>query len=290
MMTDHGARSVTWLPRSLARLAKSLRAHAGRIGTARKMRVREVRTTGAGHVVSFSLYGTDPRYVRGGLLNIEAYRRHFPEYACRFYVAEDVPWRTIDELHDAGAEIAVMGAGGIDATYMFWRFLASEDLSKRRFLIRDIDSAASARERALHDRWIASGMTWWILRDHYSHSMRMMGGMWGGHTSPSFISPLLRRLWRYGNHYNRDQKFLSDVVYPRIRHSAKIQDIVRRFPDEDLVPHEVDADDFSFVGEIATDLQLRKRWREEFRRMHEARPVGLDAEPVMTGNGDHGSS
>lgn len=233
------------------------------------MRVREIHRTGSEHVVAFSLYGTDPRYVKGGLLNVEAYRQHFPEYVCRFYVAEDVPAATVGELRSAGAEIAVMAARGIDATYMFWRFLASEDLSKRRFLIRDIDSAASARERALHDRWIASGRKWWILRDHYSHAMRMMGGMWGGHTSAQLISPLLPRLWRYGNHYNRDQKFLSDALYPRIRHDAEVQDIIRRFPDEDVTPHSVDAAEYSFVGEIATDPETRARWRREFRQAHE---------------------
>ncbi len=233
--------------------------------------------TGADHVVAFSLYGSDPRYVKGGLLNVETYRQHFPEYACRFYVAEDVPSATVGELRGAGAEIAIMAAGGIDATYMFWRFLASEDLSKRRFLIRDIDSAATARERALHDRWIASGRRWWILRDHYSHAMRMMGGMWGGHTSAKLISPLLSRLWRYGNHYNRDQKFLSEAVYPLIRHDAQVQDIISRFPDEHVTLHDVDTAEFSFVGEIATDTETRARWRRELRHAHELRASRHDA-------------
>lgn len=258
----------------LARLGSSLRSHMGRVGGARKLRIRESHCTPVADVVAFSLYGTDARYVRGGMINIEAYRTHFPEYVCRFYVAEDVASRTIDDLRRAGSEVVIMAAGGIDATYMFWRFLASEDMTKRRFLIRDIDSAASPRERVLHDRWIETGRRWWILRDHYSHAMRMMGGMWGGHASARFLTDTLPSLWKFGNHYNRDQKFLSQIVYPRIRHDAAIQDIVRRFPDEDIMLHQVDTVDYSFVGEIATDIELRDDWRRQFRRMHESRIHG----------------
>ncbi len=266
--------------RHLARLSSSLRSHMGRVGGARKLRIRESHCTPVADVVAFSLYGTDSRYVKGGLLNVEAYRTHFPEYVCRFYVAEDVASRTIDDLREAGSEVVIMAAGGIDATYMFWRFLASEDMTKRRFLIRDIDSAASPRERLLHDQWIETGRRWWILRDHYSHAMRMMGGMWGGHASARFLTDALPSLWKFGNHYNRDQKFLSEIVYPRIRHDAAIQDIVRRFPDEDAMLHQVDTVDYSFVGEIATDIELRDDWRRQFRRMHESRIHGSD----MRGN------
>lgn len=263
--------------RRLARLSWSLRSHMGRIGSGRKLRILESYCTPVADVVAFSLYGTETRYVKGGLLNVEAYRTHFPEYVCRFYIAEDVASRTIDELRAAGSEVVIMAARGIDATYMFWRFLASEDMSKRRFLIRDIDSAASKRERDLHDQWIATGRRWWILRDHYSHAMRMMGGMWGGYTSVRFLTDALPSLWKYGNHYNRDQKFLSEIVYPRIRQDAAIQDIARRFPDEDVMLHPVDTADYSFVGEIATDVALRDDWRRQFRRMHESRIGGTIA-------------
>lgn len=268
------SRAARAIRRRLARLVTSLRSHAGRFGSRRKLTIREAHLTSTADVVAFSLYGTNPKYVKGGLLNIDSYRTHFPGYVCRFYVAEDVGERTIGELKGAGAEVVIMAARGIDATYMFWRFLASEDLSKRRFLIRDIDSAASARERTFHDKWLATGKRWWILRDHYSHGMRMMGGMWGGHPVEGLITEALPALWRYGNCYNRDQMFLSDLVYPRIRHDAEVQDIIRRFQDEDVSLNEVDTSQFGFVGEIATDTALREEWRRQFRLKHERRASG----------------
>lgn len=254
--------------RAMARLVSRMRSHAGRIGSGRKLRVRSEHLTAIPDLVAFSLYGDGERYVRGALMNVEAFRRHFPEFVCRFYLGADVPDRLRDRLVESGAEVIVMDAGGVDATYMFWRFLASEDMRKRIYLIRDIDAVPGPRDRELHDRWMASGRTWQVIRDHYSHNMRIMGGLWSGHTRPRFLTPHLRHLWRFGNHYNRDQKFLSSVIWPLIRHDALVQDHLHRFADETPQIHSLDTERFSCIGEIATDIAERDRWRAELRRMH----------------------
>jgi hypothetical protein len=253
---------------AVSRLASRLRSHAGRIGSRRKLRVKSEQVTSTKDVVAFSLYGSGDRYVRGALMNVDAFRRYFPEFVCRFYVGADIPDRLTGELIDAGAEVIVMHARGVDATYMFWRFLVAEDMRKRVYLIRDIDAIPGPRDRMLHDRWIASGRTWQVIRDHYSHNMRIMGGLWGGHTRPSFLTARLGHLWRFGNHYNRDQKFLSSVIWPLIRHDVLVQDHLLRFADESPLFHSLDTEAFSCIGEIATDTAERDRWRAELRRLH----------------------
>lgn len=224
----------------------------------------------ASHVVAFSLYGSNPRYVKGGLANIHAYREWFPEFTCRFYVSADIDRGVIRELREHGSEVFVMSGRGVDARFMFWRFLAADDPRKDRFLIRDIDSMASLRERRMYEQWIDSGRTYNVIRDHYSHAMRMMGGMWGGRCRPGFMAALLPRMWRYSNHYNRDQKFLTREVYPRIRDDVLVQDIVHRFPDEQVALQPVDEVDYGFIGEIATDLAEQAAWRQGLRKLHEA--------------------
>ena len=205
------------------------------------------------------------------MMNVDAYSRWFPEFVCRFYVAQDMDSTVIGSLRDAGAEVFVMWGRGVDPRYAFWRFLASEDCSKDRFLVRDIDSVGTQRERDMYLQWVASGRSYNVIRDHYSHDARIMAGMWGGLTKPGFMSALLPRAWRYRNHYSRDQNFLAGEVYPRIRHDLFVQDIVTRFPDEEVSLQPVDERDFAFIGEIATDVDERSVWRSHFRSMHVAR-------------------
>lgn len=250
-------------------LAYNLDIHfVNRFFNKRKFVIREKYETEKLNIVAFSLYGNDPRYLRGGLLNIEHYAYWFPEFVCRFYVASDVGSKVIDDLLHKGAEVFIMDAKGFDVTYRFWRFMASEDMKKDRFLIRDIDSAASMRERGLYNKWVESGKTYNVIRDHFSHNVRIMAGMWGGKTARLFFTKSLHYLWRYSSQWDRDQNFLSEIIYPRISKDLFVQDIIHRFPDENPSINEIDIINFSFVGEIATNDEELKNWRSAFRDLY----------------------
>lgn len=239
-----------------------------RFVSANTFRILEQRTLADENVVSFSLFGKSRRYLDGALLNIERYKLFFPEFVCRFYISRDLPLSFVEELQKENCELCIMDAEGIDLTYTFWRFLAADDINKKIFLIRDIDSAASEQERTLYEEWLASGYQFNIIRSHYSHNTRIMAGMWGGKTKKDFIKPTLKHIWRFKNQYERDQKFLAKVIYPKIIENCHVQDIIKRFDDEEpsLIP--VDEQTYSFMGEIATDDDLRNEWRKEFKRLH----------------------
>jgi hypothetical protein len=77
---------------------------------------------------------------------------------------------------------------------MSWRFLVASDPNIERYVIRDIDSRISRREKLAVDEWIASGKQFHVMRDHPSHSNNAMsGGMWGGtlsiYTLPTCSKP-----------------------------------------------------------------------------------------------------
>ena len=64
---------------------------------------------------------------------------------------------------------------------MVWRFLVASDKNVERYIVRDIDSRLSVREKQAVDEWIKSGKMFHVMRDHPSHShYPMSGGMWGG--------------------------------------------------------------------------------------------------------------
>src|SRR5688572_3234864 len=119
-------------------------------------------------LISFSLWGDSELYCQGALDNIEAAKIYYPDWICRFYVAEDCP--ALMDLVHADCEVVKMPATrGIDRreegtwvwrkehTGMFWRFLAISDPNVERVCFRDTDSLVGPRDKAAVDAWIESG-------------------------------------------------------------------------------------------------------------------------------------
>lgn len=84
---------------SLARKDKA--AMAGRQAVARARPPQE----GKKRIIAFTLFGSDPRYLRGALHNVLAARAFYPGWTCRFYVDTSVDEALIEALRSEGAEI-----------------------------------------------------------------------------------------------------------------------------------------------------------------------------------------
>lgn len=98
-------------------------------------------------VISFGLYGTNPKYTTGAIRNVEAAKIYFPGWVCRFYVTSDVPSEVVVALKALGAEIEAIPPGKGYISGMFWRFLVAADPTVDRYIIRDSDSRMNARDR-----------------------------------------------------------------------------------------------------------------------------------------------
>lgn len=98
-------------------------------------------------VISFGLYGANPKYTTGAIKNIEAGKIYFPGWVCRFYVTSDVPESVVSKLKSMGAEIEPIPAGKGYISGMFWRFMVASDSTVDRYIIRDSDSRLNARDR-----------------------------------------------------------------------------------------------------------------------------------------------
>jgi len=125
-------------------------------------------------IISFSLYGDNPSYQVGAIINAVEAARLYPDFICRFYTTDALTIRK--QLKYLDAEI--VDSGDWPTGYMFWRFLAVDDADI--CLIRDCDSIVNERDLAATNDWIDSGMQWHIMRDHRGHrSVPVLGGMWG---------------------------------------------------------------------------------------------------------------
>jgi len=195
-------------------------------------------------VISFSLWGQDPKYLAGALANVTLAAQHFPGWRCRFYHDDSVPADILRQLEQLGADL-VEQPRGQDWDGLFWRFLAATDPQVEVMLSRDCDSRLSKRESAAVSEWLESGADFHIMRDHPWHQTAIPGGMWGcrsnlfGHIAPLIMQP------RPPAQYQSDQEFLSQIVYPKIRHSAFIHDEFfegRPFPTR--------REEWEFVGQV----------------------------------------
>ena len=170
------------------------------------------------NVLSYSLYGDDPRYTVGALANSELYKDTFPGWSMRVYHDNSVPRDILEGLISNGVELIDMSDS--DLNPMTWRFLAASDSSIARMCSRDLDSRLSFREFHAVDEWAHSKFTAHVIRDHPSHMeirCKMPGGMWCAQRS--VLKDMKRMIDSYSKNtgYDMDQQFLAKIVWPKIR-------------------------------------------------------------------------
>lgn len=98
-------------------------------------------------VISFGLYGSNPKYTTGAIHNVQLASTYFPGWVCRFYVTSDVPQDVLTKLKELGAEIEDIPSGMGYTSGMFWRFMVASDDTVDRYIVRDTDSRLNSRDR-----------------------------------------------------------------------------------------------------------------------------------------------
>ena len=134
------------------------------------------------YVISYGIYGDNPKYITGAIRNVELAPTYFPGWEIRFYYDDTVPSDAIQKLKDLGANLIFRPDDFKDggSVGMIWRFLVADDESVDRFLCRDSDSRLNARDRFAVEEWIQSDKAVHMVRDHPNHPYAMNGGSWGG--------------------------------------------------------------------------------------------------------------
>lgn len=199
------------------------------------LKLGKPRETGA-KVISFSLWGPNPRYLRGALHNCVRAGVVYPGFRCRFYVDASVPADLLDALAAQGAELIVDEGEPSQRRKLTRRFLAADDPAVAVYLVRDCDSLINAREAVAVGEWLDSGKAIHAMRDWWTHTDPVLAGMWGGIAG---VLPSMRTLLggyrsKHLETPNWDQWFLRDCVWPLIRDDALIQD--RYFASRNAVP------------------------------------------------------
>lgn len=175
-------------------------------------------------VISFSLWGDDPKYTIGAIKNAELAKEIYPGWVCRFYTANTVPEEIMKELssHD-NVEIVARDTPG-DWTSMYWRFepVGEEDIDI--VIVRDADGRLDNREKHAVEEWLRSDKGFHIMRDHPAHRFHVMPGMFGSKKGTIKDMKNLIDSFSQTDEYGTDYLFFANVIYPRVSANSIVHD------------------------------------------------------------------
>ena len=170
-------------------------------------------------VISFCLWGDDPKYTRGAIANAKLALEIYPGWECWFYCRKSVPIdvQSILAVMESCRVIYVDKPGSW--TGMFDRFLPGIDSGVECFISRDCDSRLTTREAEAVNQWLVSSKGFHAMRDHPQHSVPILGGMWGmkrGAMSPMVLEHSMEQ-WQKEDRWQTDQEWLAAEVWAQYR-------------------------------------------------------------------------
>lgn len=210
------------------------------------------------NLISFSLYGDNPKYTRGLIANLDIKLENnlYKDWDVIVYHDNSVKDNVLNELESKRAILRNTDDFGIFPAS--WRFLAYDEPNVERFICRDADSRISKREEEAVLQWVASDKILHIMRDHPHHGAYhlgkpILGGMWGMKIyhnqeklfKQSFKELILIHQGGKTNCRNRDQWFWTDMNFLR-----------------DIIYSKFGTDESSMIH-AAQDYMNRTNWKNE---------------------------
>ena len=223
------------------------------------------------NIISFSLWGQDPRYLTGAMKNAVVARYLYPGWTARFYIDESVPQACRDYIMQQGGQLVLAPREWpADRFGLFWRFLVEDDENINIYVVRDADSVMNIKERVAVEDWLASGRAFHVMRDLPTHSELILAGMWGAHRGN--IGDMRTRVLNHVNDGakklgNRitDQEFLRWRIWPIVRQDVMVHDAYLNFGNPNRFRGEFALPSAYHVGQNDFIHQRAQRLRKEDR-------------------------
>lgn len=213
-------------------------------------------------IISFCLWGNDPKYTVGAMRNAELVPDIYPGWTARFYIGSSTSPGVAKQLRKNDAEVVLMDEPG-DWRGMFWRFYPACEPDVDVMISRDTDSRLSLREKAAVDAWLETDKAFHIMRDHPAHKTEILGGMWG--VRGGVLTDMKAQIDEYakGNFWQVDQNFLREKIWPLVKDNCVIHD---EFFDHKPFP--TPRFNNEFVGDVfdANDNRHPEHWKALVKR------------------------
>ena len=137
---------------------------------------------------------------------------------------------------------------------MLDRFKPIDDQEVEIMLVRDADSRINERDEWCIRQFIRSPELFHIIRDHPEHTSLIMGGLWG---IKKGLFPRYLKVGRMVEIYASerpnvsgfDQRFLSDIIYPKVLNDSLIHGCIKLNPSEKVIPIPITSEHM-FCGQV----------------------------------------
>ena len=184
-------------------------------------------------LISFSLWGDNPKYTYGIIENVLLRDEIYPGWNIIVFHDETVPKNVMNVLRSfSGLSFQKMSTNEKSAG-MYWRFLPISYDDVDVVIVRDADSRLNIREKAAVEEWLESDKLFHIMRDHkVGHRYKIMGGMFGA--KKGAVDNMEKLIEEWGGkdkkiNYKDDETFLEKVIYPKIEHSLMVHASSNKF-------------------------------------------------------------
>jgi hypothetical protein len=211
-------------------------------------------------LISYSLFGTNQRYITPLIINAKTVKDYYPNWIIRVYHDDTVNTETLSVLTSLNVDLVDTNDSYVKKYNLapkFWRFLPILENNIDVIIFRDSDSVFSKREEELVKIWLNSEFDFHIIRDHQLHIAPIMAGMFGvkkdgfGLFKDRLLSnPILTSK----NSYNSDQLFLADKLFPKIQKNVLINTSYFAYSSENFVKISKSSTSSHFIGAIYSEL------------------------------------
>ena len=215
-------------------------------------------------IISFALWGNNPKYTTGAIKNANLAKEFYPGWISRFYIHREVDSSIINEIKNIQNTEVVIVNENADWKCMFWRFLPAFDNNVDCFICRDCDSRLNDREVAAVNEWSNSDKLVHVMRDHPWHRFVMLGGMIGFKKEAFEILINCLDNFSPANEYGTDYVFFNNVLYPQVKGISLTHD---EFFEKKPFPTK--RKDFGFVGEVYDENDERNQEHLGILKQHE---------------------
>jgi hypothetical protein len=215
-------------------------------------------------LISFSLWGNNPKYTIGAIKNANLAREFYPGWICRFYCANDVLKETIQELRKTSQVVETEDSP--NWKFATKRFLPMSEEGIERVIFRDTDSRFSTREVEAVKQWEKEQKILHIMKDHpYHGGFPILAGMFGilGDYIPNIESMIKKAENEIQEQYHFDQIFLDRYIWKLFKSNVTIHD--EFFSNK---PFPVKRNKFDFVGQVYDENDIINQEHMEILRRY----------------------
>ena len=187
--------------------------------------VKQKASCQTSRIISYSLYGSDPKAMDGALVNAKLASLIYPGWIVRFYHDSSVSEKVLETLRAENVQLVNIKTKTLEPKEI-WNLYVAADPCLERYIIRNLDSRLTKREKTAVDQWVDSGKQFHIIRNNtIDGNHPVPSGMWGGTQAAILdIIGLIHKNTKDSKQFGTVQQFLNKEIWPIANLSVFQQD------------------------------------------------------------------